>query len=131
MGMGKLLGAPPFPLILMEYEPPMQRGAGYDAWHVLDVLRAHGYTAFCPRICRGTECSSSTKGSASASSKGGALSEMVLPGSKFEPKAGNGRNASATWRLGTALVPQHGAPDCIDAVFIHARRLYPGGGNVS
>lgn len=44
--MGALLGAPPYPLILMEFEVPLQRGAGFDPQHVIDLLRSRGYRAF-------------------------------------------------------------------------------------
>ena len=29
-GLGRLLGAPPYPLLQMEFEPPLQRGAGFE-----------------------------------------------------------------------------------------------------
>ena len=43
MGMGALLGAPPYPVILMEFEVPMQQGAGFgDGTRVLQYLAARG-----------------------------------------------------------------------------------------
>ena len=126
--MGALLGAPPYPTILMEFEPPLQRGAGFDQQHVIDLLRAHGYRAFC------TTATSTGQAARRPSASGDALSDMMLPGSAFvapkEASSGSVRtgaraNRTRTWRLGTALVPQPGQPDCIDAVFIHERRLVP------
>jgi hypothetical protein len=42
-GMGSLLGGPPYPVLLMEYEEPLQVGAGFKPMEVLQYLKAKGY----------------------------------------------------------------------------------------
>ena len=130
-GMGGLLGAPPYPLILMEYEEPMQRGAGFNPGHVLDVLRSHGYHAFCPVNTTAVGVGQSNqpirpatradmKG-ASAGSSWPVDPDLMLPG-------GDVGTAPFWWRLGDELRPQPGMVHCIDGVFIHEKMLKGRGG---
>jgi FkbM family methyltransferase len=106
-GMGRLLGAPPYPVILMEYEPPMQRGAGFDPSLVIKLLFNSGYRAFCP-------LAASTGRAAKAPSASREVQPTVLlPG---------GTNGTE-WRLEDVLEPQLRRPQCIDAVFIHRQML--------
>ena len=54
------------------------------------------------------------------------VKKLVLPGGSYGSRPPPPSvEAGATWVLGSALEPQRGKPSCIDAVFIHERRLRP------
>lgn len=135
-GMGSLLGAPPYPVLLMEYEEPLQVGAGFEPMEVLQYLKAKGYRAFCPIVNGTIDASAMPKEEKGVNAQGSSdavlfddveeVKKLVLPGGSYgsrppPPSA----EAGATWVLGSALEPQRGKPSCIDAVFIHERRLRP------
>ena len=161
-GMGDLLGSAPFPVLLMEYEEPLQVGAGFHPMEVLLYLRSRGYRCFCPLVNRNSTAAAAnspdsstaaavTSAPSSASSTASrlpaatlgsypevlhfdteAMRERVLPGTRlvsYLPSGTSGSTPSqpARWRLGSELEPQAGKPSCIDAIFLHEKRLVSNG----
>lgn len=155
-GLGRLLGTPPYPPLLMEYEEPLQVGAGFHPMEVLRYLKGRGYRAFCPLDADGHIPRAATTGGLTGrrrpegrfkgqnATNGGegegegavlwadlvAVRALVLPGTshrltsrKDVDQHVKDATAQGTWRLGSVLEPQAGMPECIDAVFLHERRL--------
>ena len=132
-GMGDLLGSAPHPVILMEYEEPLQIGAGFEPMEVLVYLKSKGYRAFCPSVNGTIDSAAMPKEDKGVNAQKEAdvvlfddteqIRGVVLSGSTHGSREPSKAQGVATWVLGNALEPQRGKPRCIDAVFLHHSRL--------
>ena len=146
-GMGDLLGSAPFPVLLMEYEEPLQVGAGFHPMEVLLYLRSRGYRCFCPLVngsipkeAMPSRLAHNVSGMGVASSYPEVLHfdmdeirERILSGTRHVATHLRASTAAShsppwtRWRLGSELEPQAGKPSCIDAIFLHEKRLVSNG----